>query len=85
MIQSQKRFIKPKHFYLKMRFSGLVKLIINVCIVLALLSICIDMMEKQQRLDMVMEHRPAGTERLDIVMEHRQDGTERYIKVFYSR
>ena len=54
-----------------MRFSGLVKLIINVGIVLALLSISIDMMEKQ--------------ERLDIVMEHRHAGTERYSKVFQSK
>ena len=46
-----------------MRFSGLVKLIINVGIVLALLSISIDMMEKQQRLEIVIEHRHAGTER----------------------
>ena len=53
-----------------MRFSGLVKLIINLVIVLALLSIFIDMMEKKQR--------------LDIVMEHRHDGTERYSKVFQS-
>jgi hypothetical protein len=54
-----------------MRFSGLVKLIINVGFVLALISICIDMMEKQQRLEIVMEHRPSGT--------------KRYIKVCHSR
>ena len=53
-----------------MRCSGLLKLIINVGIVLALLSISIDMMERQQR--------------LDIVMEHRHPVTERYIKLAHD-
>ena len=44
-----------------MRFFGLVKLAINIGVLLALLSIFTDMMEKQKRMEIVMEHRQNGT------------------------